>query len=290
MHSKPKRSHAVGTTKSEGSHLHGSPHSGNGQEISLSDHLRAFGLKADKKFGQHWLTSSKVIVAILAKADGLAGVLEIGPGPGILTQGLAKQSKLVAIEHDERMIPAAQAYAQSAEIIFGDALLVDWSQILERLPKPVGIVSNMPYNITGPLLERVCQQANLIDRAVLMMQREVGDKILAKPGDRNRGALSVVMQATFDISIVSKVPPGCFSPPPKVDSIVLDFRPRSAPNQAALKLARQGFSQPRKTLLNNLSGVLAKEELTSRLADIGLHASIRPHELTYEHWVSLAEP
>jgi len=279
----------VGTTQSEGSHLHGSPHGRNGKEISLSDHLRAFGLKADKKFGQHWLTSSKVIEAILAKADGLAGVLEVGPGPGILTQGLASRTQLIAIEHDERMIPAAQAYAPSAEIIFGDALLVDWGEILDRLPKPVGIVSNMPYNITGPLLDRVCQQAQTIDRAVLMMQREVGDKILAKPGDRIRGALSVVMQATFDISLVTRVAPGCFSPPPKVESIVLDFRPRENPNKAALKLARLGFGQPRKTLQNNLSSVIPKEELVERLAKIGLHAAIRPHELTYDHWVNLAD-
>lgn len=188
------------------------------------------------------------------------------------------------------MIAAAQDFAPTAQIVHADALKVDWSEYLAQLPQPAGIVSNMPYNITGPLLERVCDQAQRIDRAVLMMQREVGDKILAKPGDRIRGALSVVMQATFDISLVCRVAPGCFSPPPKVDSIVLEFRPKPTPNYIALKLARLGFSHPRKTLVNNLSSRFIKEELSARLDTLGLSATIRPHELTYEQWVQLVEP
>src|SRR5690606_33809824 len=108
-----------------------------------------------------------------------------------------------------------------------DALKVDWAEVLASLPQPCGIVSNMPYNITGPLLERVERQAGLIDRAVLMMQREVGAKILAAAGDRARGPISVILQARFEIDLVCRVPAGAFWPPPKVDSVVLEFRPKS---------------------------------------------------------------
>lgn len=185
------------------------------------------------------------------------------------------------------MVEAASAWAVSADVRFADALAVDWEVILGALPGAVGVVSNMPYNITGPLLDKVAGVQPLIDRAVLMMQREVGEKIVAPAGDRNRGAVSVVFQRLFTISRVCLVAPGCFLPPPKVDSIVLDFRPRMAGDDRVFGIVRLGFSQPRKTLLNNLSSRFDKVDLAGVLEVLGLSMSIRPHEMTEENWFEL---
>jgi len=277
----------MGSPESEGSHLHRSPHHGDGEAISLSDHFREFGLKPDKRLGQHWLTSEKVIRQIVDRADGLSGVLEIGPGPGVLTRGLADGCSVVALDLDLRMVEAASAWAVGADVRLADALAADWGEILKDLPGPVGIVSNMPYNITGPLLDKVAGVQPVIDRAVLMMQREVGEKLLALAGDRNRGAISVVFQRLFTISKVCSVAPGCFLPPPKVDSIVLDFRPRLAGDECVFGFVRQGFSQPRKTLVNNLSSRVDKGDLAAILESLGLSVSVRPHEMSEENWFDL---
>ncbi len=277
----------MGSPKSESTHFHRSPHRRDGEAISLSDHFREFGLKPDKRLGQHWLTSEKVIRQIVERADGLSGVLEIGPGPGVLTKGLAENRSVVALDLDERMVEAASVWAAGADVRLVDALSADWSEILESLPGPVGIVSNMPYNITGPLLEKVAGVQPLIDRAVLMMQREVGEKLLAVAGDRNRGAISLVFQRLFSISRVCSVAPGCFMPPPKVDSIVLDFRPRLPGDNRVFGFVRQGFSQPRKTVVNNLSSRIDKAALAGILDSLGLSASVRPHEMSEENWFDL---
>jgi 16S rRNA (adenine1518-N6/adenine1519-N6)-dimethyltransferase len=277
----------MGSQESEGSHLHGSPYRRDGEAISLSEHFRQFGLKPDKKLGQHWLISEKVIRQIMERASGLSGVLEIGPGPGVLTRGLAEERSVVALDLDERMVEAASAWAVGADVRLEDALSADWEAILRALPGPVGIVSNMPYNITGPLLEKVAGVQPMIDRAVLMMQREVGEKLIALAGDRKRGAISVVFQRLFAIAKVCSVAPGCFMPPPKVDSIVLELRPRLAGDDQVFKFVRQGFSQPRKTLTNNLSGLADKERVSEILAALGMSASIRPHEMSEENWFDL---
>lgn len=194
----------------------------------------------------------------------------------------------MAIERDEKLIAVAAARAPGVEILHADALEVDWAEVLAALPQPCGIVSNMPYNITGPLLERVERQAGLIYRAVLMMQREVGDKILAAAGDRARGALSVILQARFEIDLVCRVTAGAFWPPPKVDSVVLEFRPKSDVVVEAFPIVRAGFRQPRKTLANNLSELLGKAVAQARIQRAGLSGSVRPHELSWEKWVELS--
>lgn len=153
------------------------------------------------------------------------------------------------------------------------------------LPEPRGIVSNMPYNITGPLLGKVEEVGGVIDRAVLMMQKEVASKITAKAGDRTRGALSVVLQRAFEISLVCQASAGCFLPPPKVDSTVLLFVPRGdrlegQERERFAGLVRMGFAHPRKTLANNLKGRVD-------VVAAGLRATVRPHELTEEDWERL---
>lgn len=209
-------------------------------------------------------------------------MLEIGPGPGALTAPLSRTVKeLTVIELDERFIEVLNETAPNARIVQGDVLKTDLRTLLQALPEPRCIVSNMPYNITGPLLEKVTECRPLIKCAVLMMQKEVGERILAKPGTPERGALSVAMQLQFEIKKVCDAKAGAFNPPPKVDSIVLEFTPTQFNDQHVLDVIRAGFTQPRKTLANNLSAQYDK-------AKIGLTANIRPHQLTNEQWVELA--
>lgn len=227
----------------------------------------------------------------MSSVDRSASVLEIGPGIGVITRPLTqRQPHVTAIELDERVLPVLADYAPQAEVIRMDALELDWSERLLQWPSPRSIVSNMPYNITGPLLGKVSESRALIDRAVLMMQREVGERILAQPGQSQRGSLSVVMQAQFDIRRVCHVPPGAFLPPPKVESVVLAFLPRpSSPAEPFTKLVRAGFGQPRKTLWNNISGLgISRTEFESYVASRDMATSVRPHQLTQADWEGLA--
>lgn len=216
----------------------------------------------------------------------MAGVLEIGPGPGALTIPLVERTQVTAVEFDARWAEMI-AEETSAAIIEDDALEVDWRALLADLPEPKGIVSNMPYNITGPLLGKVIECADVIDRAVLMMQREVADRITAKPGDRKRGALSVAIESRFRVTPVVNAPPGAFSPPPKVASQVLLLKPERRASDAAVELAHRGFCQPRKKLSGNLEG--DKQQAQAWLEEQGLSTTIRPHELTLAQWQALAE-
>jgi 16S rRNA (adenine1518-N6/adenine1519-N6)-dimethyltransferase len=223
-----------------------------------------------------------VIAAIVSLVSGSRGVLEIGPGPGALTGPLSHAVKsLTVVELDRRFVDVLSELAPGAKIVQSDVLKTDVRALLLELPEPRSIVSNMPYNITGPLLGKVTESRDLFRNAVLMMQKEVGERVLAKPGTPQRGALSVAMQLQFAITKVCDAKAGAFNPPPKVDSIVLEFAPRGQIDPKVVAVVHTGFTQPRKTLANNLAD---KYDRTK----IGLPANIRPHQLTNEQWMDLA--
>ncbi len=258
----------------------------------LTGFLRKHGLKADKSLGQHFLCAPNVVLAIVSAAEPFESCLEIGPGPGILTSFLAtKAEHMVAIEFDERMIPLLADSAPSCRVIHGDALKVDLSEVLGAMPEPRALVSNMPYYITGPLLEKFSQVRSQLNCLVLMMQKEVGTKILAEPGNRERGSLSVNLQAEFKVERVINVPGGCFMPPPKVDSIVLKLTPRNDvfPDKFG-KVVRASFRQPRKTLLNNLVATFRqdREAMLQVLMQNGLIETARAFELQESQWIDLS--
>ena len=258
--------------------------------------LRAFlkrhGLRPDKGLGQHFLVSPAVVDAIVAAASSCRGVLEVGPGPGVLTGPLSEAAeRTIAVEVDATMPLLLAQSAPRAEVVRGDALALDLGALLDALPAPRAVVSNMPYYITGPLLGRFADVRDRYDVAVLMMQKEVADRLLAKPGQRARGALSVALQSQFEISRVAHVPAGAFLPPPKVDSAVLRLAPRAGGlSDEALRLVRLGFAQPRKTLANNLVAGLriSRDEAVARVEAIGLGETVRPAELTEEEWAKLS--
>ena len=209
----------------------------------------------------------------------------------MLTEPLCSLGQVVAVELDARLLSALVSVAPSARIVNEDVLKCDLSDLLDSLPEPRCVVSNMPYNITGPLLEKIAARRAQFRNAVLMMQKEVGDKILSQPGDRNRGALSACMQLQFEIDKVCDAPAGAFVPPPKVDSLVLNFVPRQMESNEFRTFAviHQGSQQPRKTLLNNLAKVHGKEATQRAIEGVGLATNVRPHQVTNEQWVQIAK-
>ncbi len=259
---------------------------------TLKAFLSRYGLSADKRLGQHFLCSSRVVDAIEKRLSHCKGVFEIGPGPGVITSRIsAFAEKAIAIELDERMIAALHESAPRVEVRKEDALKANLPSILDELPEPRGLVSNLPYYITGPLLTCIAEAKEHYITAVLMMQKEVADRVLAGPKTSARGSLSVYLQSQFEIEKVVSAPAGAFLPPPKVDSTVLEFRPLPTnPSAAFFKLVRVGFTQPRKTLINNLMAgyALSREAAKDWVLAAGLGELARPQELSLEEWKCLA--
>lgn len=257
--------------------------------------LAKHNLSANKGLGQHFLCSGPIVSKIVEGLAGSASVLEVGPGPGILTGPLSEAfCEVVALEIDERMPTVLAESAPKAKVVLGDVLEVDLRVLLEPMSAPRGFVSNIPYYITGPILTKVAECADLIEGAVLMIQREVAQRILAPAGNSDRGSLSVFLQSHFTISKVCDAPPGAFMPPPKVQSQVLKLVPRALPVEPEEKdryfrLIRGSFGQPRKTLANNLrAGMsLSKEAVDEALRKVGFDERIRPFQLTEDEWVRL---
>ncbi len=256
--------------------------------------LAKHGLWANKGLAQHFLCSTKVLEAIRRRLDGIQGILEIGPGPGAITGMLTEEaSKVIALEVDTRFPDVLAESAPLAEVRLQDALETDLPSVLAELPEPRVVVSNMPYHITGPLLTTIAKARAHYVKAVLMMQKEVGVRILAQPGDSDRGSLSVFLQTQFQISKVVDAPPGAFLPPPKVQSIVLEFVPVDTglePEEEAgyFKMVRAAFAQPRKTLANNLIAFgIGRARAERVIEESGLKALVRPHDLKLDHWREL---
>lgn len=251
--------------------------------------LERHGLSPTKKWGQHFLVSERVVMAILRVVpEDINGILEVGPGPGVLTSPLSRRAPTIALEIDPIAVSALKESAPVADVRQLDALRVDLAAILRELPEPRMIVSNMPYNITGPLLTAFTKVRHVVSGTIVMMQREVAERILARPGQREMGSLSIMLQSRFTIRKIADAPAGAFFPPPKVDSVVLSLAPidsgwTSEFDQLHEKVVRSGFAQPRKTLANNLKSY----DLDP--SSFGWSATIRPHQLTLEDWFVVAD-
>lgn len=259
---------------------------------TLKAFLGRHGLSADKRLGQHFLCSSRVVNAITERLSSCSGILEIGPGPGVITSKIGKiAKKAIAIELDSGMITALAESAPEVDVRQLDALTANLSDILAELPEPRGLVSNLPYYITGPLLTRIAEARQGYLKAILMMQKEVAERVLAVPKTSARGSLSVYLQSQFEIERVISAPGGAFIPPPKVDSMVLEFRPLPVlRSDSFFKLVRKGFTQPRKTLVNNLVSGYGKTrvEALEILERAQLAELVRPQEMTLEQWEQLS--
>ena len=256
--------------------------------------------RARKRFGQHWLVDQGVLERIVAAAAIAPGerVLEIGPGRGALSERLLRTSAaaVAAVELDRDLLGGLQqrfAADPRFVLVAGDALEV-------TLPPAEKVVANIPYNITGPLLERLVGRLDQpvsppYRRLVLLVQQEVGERIRCLPGSSAYSALSVRMQLLGTCRTVCAVPPRCFQPPPKVQSevITIDPQPELERLEPALarrveQLLRRCFAARRKMLRNTLAGLLPAAELALLADQAGIGLEQRPQELAPGAWVALA--
>lgn len=263
--------------------------------------LAAQGVAPRKGLGQHYLSDPTILQAIVAAADlpPDAVVIEVGPGPGTLTAALAAVAgRLIAVELDDRLAALlADLYAPHphVQIIPGDALAWPPAALLAAsdAAPPYFLVANLPYYITSPLLRHYLEAQPPPQRAVVTIQRDVARRILAAPPQMSLLALSVQVYA--QPTHVRRLPPGAFTPPPKVDSAVLrlDVRPEPLAPRALLPsffaAARAGFGQKRKTLRNSLAAGLhlPPEQVEEALRAAGLPLQARAQELSIPQWLAL---
>ncbi len=268
------------------------------------------GHRARKRFGQHWLRSDEVLNQIVRAGELVEGdrVLEIGPGQGILTQRLLDTSaKVLAVEIDRDLCLqlSAQFIADMASgqfrLIESDFLKLNFDQALIdfELDRPNKVVANIPYYITAPILEKLLgtmrsPSPHPFANIVLLVQKEISDRLCAEPGTRANGALTIRAQYLADCEEICPVPPSAFKPPPKVDSAVIRLRPRPFPTPAKdpvrlSQLVKLGFSQKRKMLRNNLQSVCDRDTLTAILESLSLNPQIRAEGLGVSEWVALSD-
>lgn len=256
--------------------------------------LATENLFAEKKFGQNFLINPSILQKILdaAQLSSQDQVLEIGPGIGLLTLELAKTVQaLITIEKDSKLYPHLEKilkpYPQTT-LIKGDAL--EYQPTLSSYK----IVANIPYYITSPLIYHYLAEANNKPTLmVLLVQREVAEKICAKTGDHT--VLSLQTQLFAKAKIIAKVAPGNFHPAPQVDSSILLLETLPAPQITNtglfLKLIKLAFSQKRKTLLNTLSNFPGQDKSTleKALNSISISPMVRPQNLSFEEWYKITE-
>jgi 16S rRNA (adenine1518-N6/adenine1519-N6)-dimethyltransferase len=271
--------------------------------MSIGDTLRAHGLAPKKKLGQNFLGDVHAARTIAEAATTPEGgtVVEIGAGLGALTRPLlGRAARVVAIEFDRDLAPilredlAGEIAAGKLELIEGDAASVDWAARLEGGPRPHVIAGNLPYLITGKLVEKAVGLADAVDRAVFMVQAEVADRLAAAPDTEAYGALSVFVQAAFEVKRILTVKGGAFVPRPEVDSAVVlltPHRPRRAVETDAFRAAvKAAFGARRKTLRNAWKGLYgwSREELERHAAEAGIDLGARGETLAVEAFAKIA--
>lgn len=265
----------------------------------LREVIAAHGLSARKSLGQNFLLDLNLTAKIARSAGDLTGcdVLEIGPGPGGLTRGLLAEGarRVVAVEKDARCLPAlaeiAAAYPGRLEVLNADALDLDWAA---HLQPPVKIVANLPYNVGTELLVRWLTPPvwpPLWDSLTLMFQREVADRIVARPGGKAYGRLAVLAQWRCDARVVMGLPPEAFTPPPKVSSAVVHLTALPQPRYPAdpdvlQRVVAKAFNQRRKMLRAALKGLVP--DIEARIVAAGLTPTDRAEQVPIEGFCALA--
>ncbi len=263
--------------------------------------LAIAGVRPTKSRGQNFLTSGAIADRIVraAELDESDHIVEIGPGLGILTEKIAMQPhrSLTLVELDPRLAARlSDRFAGDARnrVINADFLSVDFAQ-LAAMP-PIKVIGNLPFNVAAAILRRLCDNARLIARMVLMFQREVAARIRARSGDDGYSALSVFTALYWDIDLHFAIAAGSFHPRPKVDAEVLGFRPRTESpfveidERTVLEVVRASFSAPRKTIRNALSHSLGIEAATivEALGRAAIDPSARAETLAVPDFIRLS--
>jgi 16S rRNA (adenine1518-N6/adenine1519-N6)-dimethyltransferase len=247
-----------------------------------------------KRFGQNFLHDQGVIERILMHVDPQPGqhLVEIGPGRGALTRGLLQRAgELDAIELDRDLLEPLRRQCASVGVLRlhnADALSFDFRG-LRNDQRRLRLVGNLPYNISTPLLFHLIEQADAIEDMHFMLQKEVVERMAAGPGSKTYGRLSVMLQVSCEVTPLFDIGPESFDPPPKVDSSVVRLRPLAEPLVAAAQMAgvatlvSTAFAQRRKTLRNNLKGVLDSDQISA----LGIDPNARSETLSPEELIRL---
>lgn len=259
--------------------------------------LSAHGLRASRALGQHFLADPNTArrIARLAEVGPGDRVVEVGPGVGSLTLALAGTgASVLAVERDRHVLPVLEEVVgglPGVRVVEGDAMHADWDALLDA-PGPWAMVSNLPYNIATPLVAGLLEGAPRIERMLVMVQREVGERLAASPGTRAAGGISVKVAYHAEARVVGRVPPTVFVPRPKVESALVRFVRHPSPPvdvpspERMFALVRAGFAQRRKTLGRALRSVLA--DPSAVLGEAGIDPRARAEQLTLEEWARLA--
>jgi len=257
---------------------------------TLKHTIDAHGLATKKSLGQHFLLDANIIRRIASYAGDMEGVtaIEIGPGPGGLTRALLESpaKHVVVVEKDERCLPIMR----QLQFIVGDRITIVEADALKHdllhYPAPRKIVSNLPYNVGTELLirwlEQIAQDSGAYASMTLMFQKEVAERITAEHGSKEYGRLSVFAQWLCEIRYDMELPPGAFSPPPKVSSAVITLTPRKAPlfpakKDTLEKLLLKAFGQRRKMLRSALKGITPDVE--AMLREAGIEPTLRAEQV-----------
>ncbi|TXL63434.1 16S rRNA (adenine(1518)-N(6)/adenine(1519)-N(6))-dimethyltransferase RsmA [Cerasibacillus terrae] len=271
------------------------------------DILKKFNFSFKKSLGQNFLVDVNILDNIIHHAgiDKTTGVIEIGPGIGALTEQLARHAEhVVALEIDKRLVPiledTLEAY-ENIDILLEDVLKADLHQIIQQYfpkQKEIHIVANLPYYITTPILMKLLRENLPITSITVMIQKEVAERMAAKPKTKSYGSLTIAMQYYTDAEIMMHVPKTVFIPQPNIESSILKLTKRSKPpvdvkdEDFFFEIVKASFAQRRKTLRNNLNRFLkdsmSKEEIKHILDEIGIDGSRRGETLTIEEFANLA--
>ncbi|WP_423780480.1 16S rRNA (adenine(1518)-N(6)/adenine(1519)-N(6))-dimethyltransferase RsmA [Acidaminococcus timonensis] len=260
--------------------------------------LETFGLRAKKKFGQNFLINEKVVRGIAEYAQVGPGdlVLEIGPGIGTLTQALAETgARVKSVEIDRSLLPVLARTLEgypNVEIVPGDVLKIDLAEVTEH--RPFTVAANLPYYITTPIIFALLEQDLPLQRLVVMVQKEVAERMIASPGGKEYGPLSLALQYYSRPRLAIPVPAHDFMPAPRVDSMVVvcekrEQPPVSASPKAFFQVVRAAFSQRRKMLSNCLKTLgLSADQVKDLMDQAGIDPKRRGESLSMEEFGQLA--
>ena len=271
--------------------------------------LERHGFTFKKSFGQNFLTDTNILQKIVdaAEIDDQVNVIEIGPGIGALTEFLAERAaQVMAFEIDHRLVPILADTLRDFDnvtVVNEDILKVDLAQHIQNFKNPdlpIKVVANLPYYITTPILMHLIESGIPFSEFVVMMQKEVADRISAQPNTKAYGSLSIAVQYYMTAKVAFIVPRTVFVPAPNVDSAILKMVRRPEPAVVVedenffIKVSKASFTHRRQTLWNNLTGYFGKTEevkdkLTKALDQAGLSPSVRGEALSLEEFASLAD-
>ena len=263
--------------------------------------------RAKKSLGQNFLINDSILPTIIKAADIKPGdiVIEIGPGLGILTDALLNAgAKVFAIEKDFDLVSKlTQAFGnnKNLKIIHQDALFFDETQVNPSTSLGAGykVVANLPFNIAAPLIRKFLESSNQPELMVLMVQKEVAEKILAKPGNRERGVLTLAVEFYGNAEMISVVSKNSFRPQPKVDAAIIKIEPEKSrsrnadkvESRAFFRIVKAGFASKRQQIHNSLAATLRlpKDQVLSLLQKSSIDPSKRAEDLSLEDWLRLVE-